>query len=244
MQGPLVDTPSAQEFMREILDRTSPDELGDIATALEAKSAALRSLLLDDAGPRVLDRDGLHRVLRRVFSTRRRADQVIEAVGVQQLGEAVADLLAAGDDVAERFDRFDAAVSVAGDVTFDLAGELLHFVHPDRFWLWTRWMWDPEAETGALRLVTMDEVDLFGATRGATYVAVGAAVAFVDETGKAVGFTRAGAGLFGVDVFLSAVYGVYMYTVLRMRMTQEFNRVVPPLPELSRRLLGVYHTEV
>ena len=45
-------------------------------------------------------------------------------------------------------------------------------------------------------------------------------------------------------MFLAAVYGVYMFTVLRMRMTQEFTRLVPPLPDLIRRLLGVYHLEV
>jgi hypothetical protein len=35
-----------------------------------------------------------------------------------------------------------------------------------------------------------------------------------------------------------------MYTVLRLRMTQEFNRIVPELPDLVRRLLGVYRPEV
>lgn len=245
MPGPLIDTPSAQEFMREILDRTSAEDLTAIAGDLERKSSALRGLLLEDGVPRTLGRDELHRVLRWTFGTRRRADRIIDAVGADRLAGAIVDLLGSqADDVGERFDRFDAAVSVEADVTFDLAGELLHFVDPDRFWLWTRWMWDPRTETGALRLVTMEEVDLFGATRGATYLAVGAAVAFVDETGKAAGFTRLGPGLFGTDVFLAAVYGIYMYTVLRMRMTQEFNRLVPPLPELTRRLLGVFHTEV
>jgi hypothetical protein len=105
-------------------------------------------------------------------------------------------------------------------------------------------MWDPDARTGALALVTTDDVDLSaGATRGAVYLTVGRAMAFVDETGKAAGFTTAGPGLFGTDVLLAAVYGVYMYTILRMRMTREFNRVVPPLPQLVRRLLGVYHLE-
>jgi hypothetical protein len=28
-----------------------------------------------------------------------------------------------------------------------------------------------------------------------------------------------------------------------MRMTREFNRVIPPLPDVVRRLLGVYHLE-
>ncbi len=64
-----------------------------------------------------------------------------------------------------------------------------------------------------------------------------------NETGTAAGFTAAGPGLFGVDVLLAAVYGVYMYTVLQMRLTREFNQVVPQLPHLVRRLLGVYHLE-
>ena len=34
-----------------------------------------------------------------------------------------------------------------------------------------------------------------------------------------------------------------MYTVLRMRMTREFNKLLPPLPDLIRRLLGVNHLE-
>jgi hypothetical protein len=63
--------------------------------------------------------------------------------------------------------------------------------------------------------------------------------------GRRSGFTSSGAkGLFGIDVFLACVYAVYMYTVLRLRMTQEFNKVVPELPELVRRLLGVYRMEV
>ena len=70
-------------------------------------------------------------------------------------------------------------------------------------------------------------------------------MAFVNETGKQVGFTDLGTGaLFGVDVFLACVYSVYMYTVLRLRMTQEFNRIVPELPDLVRRLLGVHRLEV
>ncbi len=48
----------------------------------------------------------------------------------------------------------------------------------------------------------------------------------------------------GVYVYLACVYGVYMYTTLRIRMTQEFNKVVPQLPELIRRLLGTYRIEV
>ena len=41
-------------------------------------------------------------------------------------------------------------------------------------------------------------------------------------------------------MYLCCVYIVYAYTVLRMRMTQEFNKVMPGLPEFCRRLLGVH----
>jgi hypothetical protein len=105
-------------------------------------------------------------------------------------------------------------------------------------------MWDPRANTGALPLVTTEDFDLDAPDRGEAYVRVGEAMAFVNETGKAVGFTDLGSGQFGADVFLACVYSVYMYTVLRLRMTQEFNRIVPELPDLVRRLLGVYRPEV
>ena len=125
---------------------------------------------------------------------------------------------------------------------FDLPLELLHFTAPERYWLWTRWIWDPLTRTGALALLTADDVDLSaGTTRGAVYLAVGRAMAIVDETGRAARFIVAKSGPFGVDVLLAAVYGVYMHTVLEMRLTREFNRVIPPLPDLIRRLLGVYH---
>jgi hypothetical protein len=105
-------------------------------------------------------------------------------------------------------------------------------------------MWDPRTQTGSLALVTEDDYDLDAPNRGEGYLRVGEAVAFVSETGKQVGFTALGPGLFGTDVFLACVYAVYMYTVLRLRMTQEFNKIVPELPDLVRRLLGVHRPEV
>jgi len=241
MAGPVVDTQSAQEFRREILDRITAAELQGIAAGLERKSRAMRDLLQPGTRP---DRAALRRVLGLIFTARRRADQILEVVGSDRLGAAITDLLGHGDDLTARFDRFDAVLSGLPAPAFDLPGELLHFTYPGQYWLWTRWIWDPGTRTGALGLVTTDDVDLTaGATRGEVYLTVGRATAFVDETGKAAGFTDAAPGLFGTDMFLAAVYGVYMYTVLRMRMTREFNQLVPQLPDLIRRLLGVYHQE-
>jgi hypothetical protein len=246
--GPVVDTLSAQEFRREILDRISAQELQAIAAGLERKSAAMRELLLQGAS---LDRAALRHLLRMVFAARRKADQILDTIGSGRLSAAIASLLDHDRDLAARFDRFDAVLAglaapgpaLAGP-GFDLPGEILHFTFPGQYWLWTRWMWDPRTKTGALGLVTTDDFDLTaGATRGDVYLTVGRATAFVNETGKAAGFTDAAPGLFGADMFLAAVYGVYMYTVLRMRMTREFNQLVPQLPDLIRRLLGIYYQE-
>ncbi len=243
MTGAVVDTPSAQEFEREIASRVSHADLAAIAGDLDRKSRSLRELLAPGADR--LDGAALRQVLRWVFATRRRADAILAQAGPERLGAAIASLLDPGEPVTARLDRFGAFAAGLPGAGCDLAGELLHFTDPGRYWLWTRWLWDPATETGALRLVTTDDIDLGeGASRGEMYLTVGRATAFLDETGKAAGFTGAGPGLFGTDVFLAAVYGVYMFTVLRMRMTQEFTRLVPPLPDLIRRLLGVYHLEV
>jgi hypothetical protein len=241
MPGPVVDTLSAQEFRTEILDRITADELQRVAAGLERKSQAMRDVLLAGSPPGAA---GLRQVLELIFATRRKADQILDHAGPQRLGAAVEDLLDHEQDLTARFDRFDSVLAGLPPSCADLPGELLHFSYPDRYWLWTRWIWDPGPRTGALALVTTDDVDLTqGGTRGAVYLTVGRATAFVNETGKAAGFTDAAPGLFGTDMFLAAVYGVYLYTVLRMRMTREFNQLVPKLPELIRRLLGIYSLE-
>jgi hypothetical protein len=244
MGGQVVDTQSAEEFMRETLEKVSRDELLSVSTLLDSKAAGFQSLLGEPGQARTLDRADLRRVLRSIFSTRRKVDAILDEVGPDRLGAAIDDLIHGPGVVTERFVAFDAVMAGFPEQGFDLPSELLHFTAPDRWWLWTRWMWDPRAGTGSLALVTTEDFDLEGPDRGETYLRVGEAMAFVNETGKAVGFTDLGSGLFGADVFLACVYAVYMYTVLRLRMTQEFNRIVPELPDLVRRLLGVYRPEV
>lgn len=234
--GPVVDTLTAQDFLAEALARASAEDLRAVGADLRTKTESVRRFLGDS--PERLDAEALARLMGWTFSTRRHAAEVLEATGADELAAAVADLVTSTDAPDERVRRFDAAVPTPR--AFDLPGEILHFSAPDSFWLWTRWMWDPDNDTGALRLVTLDEVELAGADRGETYLLVGQALAFVEETGKARGFTALGEGLYGTDVFLASVYAVYLHTVLGMRMTREFTRLAPPVAELVRRLLGVH----
>jgi len=240
--GPVVDTGAAQEFLQEILGRATEGDLVAVGADCSRKSDRFAELLADGRAA-CASRAELQEVLCRVFSCRRKADMILDAVGHERLATEIDRLLRGLEPLGERIERFDAVLEVVPGVGFDLPSELLHFADPERYWLWTRWMWDPRAETGALRLVTTEEFDLTAEARGAAYLKVGQALAFVNETGRAAGFTTFQDGPFGIDVFLACVYAVYMYTVLRMRMTQEFNKIVPGLEGLVRTLLGVRHRE-
>lgn len=155
----------------------------------------------------------------------------------------LSDLLYGEEEISIRFERFCNNLKGAEEhLCYYLAGELLHFNVPDRYWLWSRWVWDPNTKTGALPLV-IENFDLHTPALGSSYMRVGQATVYVHEVGEAAAFQNISRSLFGTDVFLGSVYAVYSYTVLRMRMTQEFNKVVPQLPEFTRRLLGVNHPD-
>jgi hypothetical protein len=242
--GQIVDTPSALEFMREALEKITEEELTAIVAELRYKSQRFRHLFAPEMLP-VLDDAMFRSLLRSIFSTRRRVTETMKQVNTVTFREALGDLLHGTQALEVRFDAFcEQLEPLDMSMRCDLAGECLHYWDFERYWLWTRWLWDPARSTGALPLVTIQEYDLHGDTPGSTYMKVGEAIAFVNNVGEAAGFQRGGRGLLGTDVYLACVYVVYLYTVTRMRMTKEFNKVIPQFPELTRRLLGIYKMEV
>jgi len=190
MTGPVVDTASAQEFMREALARITPSELDAIADELEVKHRRFRALLGPERG-QPLSEEELRALLRSVFATRRRVKGLAEQVGLEPLAAAVRDLVAADGPVEQRFQDFvDPLAPVSETIRYDLASECLHYTDPARYWLWTRWVWDPATRTGALPLGTMQEFDLDGGSAGGGGSGVtgpGMPRGAVDEDGPAFG---------------------------------------------------------
>lgn len=220
------DLVSVADFEREISRSLPAGELERIVTALELKAAATGELLAGE-----LDQAALARLLGLAFTSRRRAGEIIEAIGPGRLAAGIRELLAPGEELAGRFERFSAMLDGFPDAGFELPGELLHFSDPGRYWLWSRWLWEPRTGTGALALVTGAGPAAAGTGRGAGYLAVGRATAAVARPG----------GPLATDAFLACVYGIYLRLVLRARMSAEFNQLLPALPDLARRLLGVYY---
>ena len=225
--------------MKETLEKADKDELVSIASDLENKSRLFKSSLDPDVLPGLNEKE-IVALLRTIFSTRRKYNQILLDNPLDQLKEGIMDLLHQEKDIQFRFQNFVSRIKeMDKGVKHEFASELLHFYNPDQYWLWSRWIWDQDKKTGALPLVATEGFDLTGNTVGETYLKVGKGIAFVNAVGEAAEFQFISRTLFGTDVFLSCVYSVYAYTVLRMRMTQEFNKIMPGLTEFSRRLLGV-----
>ncbi len=238
-----VDASSAVEFMREALIKISEDEIGSVAELLLRKRAVLLPVLEKEALGRS-NAAAVRPILAQLFVTRRRSDQIVSTVGAAALSSAIRELIHGGGTLAGRFERFDETLpDLDAPIRRELAGECLHFADPESHWLWARWMWDPVARTGSLPLLMVEGFDFSGADAGAVYLRVGAATSAVVATADDLGFRRMRANPFAVDVYLAAIYGIYLYTVTRLRMSQEFNRVIPQLPDLVRRILGVDRLE-
>jgi hypothetical protein len=95
-------------------------------------------------------------------TVRRRIGQYAQAHWFGEMKKRVATLLDEDQDTDERIRRFCAAFPDDREHRWarDLAAELLHHAHPERYPLMTRWVWDARTNTGVLReLWHGDDVD-------------------------------------------------------------------------------------
>ncbi len=241
--GKAVDEESALEFMKEAAKLASSRELEDLSKRIARKSDRFREIL-NVSKIETLGEEEFSGVVSLIFTLGRKSNRLIKDNGFLFLRKQIRDLLYGKRILPERFDRFVWGISgIEKKMRINLAGELLHFTMPDRYWLWTNWIWDEDTKTGALPLVLRKSTLLHGETPGESYMMVGKAMAGVDTVGHERGFSRMSHGFHGVDVFLACVYAVYMYTVFQVKLSREFNRILPELPELTRRVLGVQKLE-
>jgi len=234
---PEVDVPTAKELIEQIHEHVSVAELTALVSELEHKAAEMRRLLLEPG----LDSARVRAAIELTFVGRRRASAIMGIRSDADLARWVTDLLDGSDSVSTRLERFcTAAGPLAGDKAAELASEFLHFTAPERHWLWSRWIWSAESRTGALPLLIDEDFDLEADGLGASYERVGQALTALDQSPEAGAFRLGETPRLGTDVMLACTYGVYMRTVLGLKMTQEFNALVPPMPQLVRRLLGTH----
>ena len=239
----VVDSESTLEFMKEATKLASSSELENIGQKLEEKSRLFQSTLNPEAIDSMREED-FSKVVGKIFSIRRKSKRLVKATGFKNLRAMVIELLYGKDPIEKRFNEFVNSIEKIDEkMRINFASELLHFTDPKRNWLWTNWIWDPNANTGSLPLIIKENVDLSGVTNGDIYNNVGDAMKSLNVVGQSRSFSSIGKGPFGTDVLLACVYAVYMYTVFKVKLSQEFNRILPELPELTQRVLGVHNME-
>src|SRR6266487_7186196 len=130
-------------------------------------------------------------------------------------------------------------------LALELGSGLLHNTSPNANWLWTRWLWDPTTGTGILPLLAGSTHNLLADNLADGYARVGVVTAmsmkFAEGTGLWTDELMANEkrAQFANSAFLACAYNVYLYGTTSWRLSREFNNLLPSLPNMARKLLGL-----
>lgn len=244
-RGP--DDPELLESLQEALTYASAEDLIAVADELEERRPRFQAL----AGHLTTGEDGLaveewNWLARAVTSSAAKATTLAAFL---QTGKAAGSFLVLFDVTQPAAVRIAAFVNRLEELdrrlALELATGLLHYTEPRQHWLWTRWMWDITTQTGVLPLLAGSVHNLLAPDLATGYRNVGGVMAmamrFAEGTGLLVPELTAHPvrALYATDVFLACAYSVYLYGVTGWRLSREYNRLLPTLPNLMRQLLGL-----
>lgn len=209
--------------------------------ALKIKSRMFQNALLEGS-PATLDLNTLAGLCTFMATVRRRIAPYLSADGIAHLQAAIAALLADGVSSARADLRIASFVKTfpadsAHRWVRDFAAEVLHNVAPEQYPLMTRWVWDAQANTGALREIWFgddtDAVTLAIADDFATFLMLREELAvFLSENGFYRDMN------FYVDLLLAQIYAEYVSAQGGTYLRTDFSAPEDPMQH-TRRLLGL-----
>jgi hypothetical protein len=236
------DDPELQASLQEALAQVSPQDVIAIADELAERHARLFVGLREDLAPLA---SSFAEIAAAVTYTKAHARTLIQFFSHGDW-RPFAALFYGADPIPERIAAFVADVNgLDPRLALELATGLLHNTFPNTCWLWTRWLWDATTGTGILPLLAGSTHNLRAGDLADGYTRVGAVTAMSMKFGE-------GTGLFVNDLigderrapfansaFLACAYSVYLYGTTSWRLSREFNALLPTLPNMARRLLGL-----
>lgn len=255
MTGP--DDPEFQATLQEALGQISPADVIFIADELVERHVRLFTNLKSDiVDLGIPNAEVFSAVTHSKANARTLTNYFCESNLVRPAaGNTFNDLLNGEAPAAARIAVFvDRLKTLDTRLALELATGLLHNIDPKNHWLWSRWLWDPTTGTGALPLLAGSNNNLVSDGSSAypaftnladEYVRVGAVSALSMKFGEGTGLytnellSDEKRALFANSTFLACVYSVYMYGTTSWRLSREFNRLLPTLPGMARRLLGL-----
>ena len=236
------DDPVLEETLQEALKQVSSDDVIAIADELAERHERLFSgLRVDPASLTSSFAD----IAAAVTHTRANAKALTNyfAHGDFQVFD---DLLNGESPTPVRVAKFVQKLDALDTrLALELASGLLYNTSPKDNWLWTRWLWDPTTGTGILPLLAGSTHNLLAENLADGYARVGLVTAmsmkFAEGTGLwtdelTVNEKRA---VFANSAFLACAYNVYLYGTTSWRLSREFNNLLPSLPNMARKLLGL-----
>ena len=218
-------------------------------SSLEAKHQ-LFSLLLKSEAIDQLTLEGVEALLETVFSARRRVYFAFAAMGTESAVAALKALLYGKEPLQDRMSRFSEIIAIneADDkevrklaaknrrALFDFGAELLHFSDPLKYPLMTRWVWDQNTVSGALREFirgndSMPDVPLGNSPE--TYE--GARVWLAEQLAEQ--------GLYKdvhywIDLVLAQAYSEYFRSMAEGMLSADFGRASGPA-DYVKKFLGI-----
>lgn len=240
------DDPELQETLTEAFEQISADDLLIAADQLVVRHKVYLERFGDPDKLWDPSKSEKIKFFKEVSYSQKQTKQLYKYFTDIELMPLVKDLLYSGGSTGKRITNFVAATSDLDErLSLELSTGILHHTFPQKNWLWTRWMWEPAKTTGILPLVAGGTHNLEAETLEAGYANVGSISAMSASFAEGTGLLRddffedMDRLPFAVDVFLASSYTVYLYGVTSWRLSREFNSLLPPLPDLMRKLLGM-----
>ncbi len=154
------DASLCEKNLRELTSVVSERE-GLQSEGLEAFIAALGnkhrlfSEALSPEGMEHFDIQVVETLLDTVFTARRKLPPALSEVPAETLKGQIDHLLHGDEPIKARMETFCSLISddnrKARRAMWDFAAEILHFTAPEKYPLMSRWVWDPNTVSGALR---------------------------------------------------------------------------------------------
>jgi hypothetical protein len=236
------DDPELQASLQEALGQASPADVIAIADELADRRDRLFLGLVADASKLAASFEDIASA---VTHTRANARNISNYFAQSEY-QIFSELLNGEAPAPVRVTSFVGKLNALDTrLALELATGLLHNTRPSDNWLWTRWLWDPTTGTGILPLLAGSSHNLLATSIADGYSRVGAVSAMSMRFAEGTGLwtdelvNNQKRALFANSAFLACAYAVYMYGSTSWRLSRDFNELLPSLPNMARRLLGL-----
>jgi len=236
------DDPILEETLQEALKQVSSDDVISIADELSARHARLFLNLKVDSAQWT---SSFSDIASAVTHTKANA-RTITNYFAQGDTSVFNELLNGDTPTPLRVAKFVETLNALDTrLALELASGLLYNTSPNSNWLWTRWLWDPTTGTGILPLLAGSTHNLLADNLADGFTRVGAVTAMSMKFAEGTGLwtdelmSNEKRAQFANSAFLACAYNVYLYGTTSWRLSREFNNLLPSLPNMARKLLGL-----